>query len=217
MVNNKFLIPQLILNENTVLSFEEFILLHESQILFRILNNINCFHFRIFKNEVVYFKDKYNDCIYCYSEKKQKQSVIVYLDKSNHLNVENNDILTFLEDNEITMNVIDIKNNKSKDNLNKEKGVLIKEKFYLFTEAKELIKKNKSNMLNTEGLINSQSFYLEQKENNNYKIKQKRNYNLYNKNNPYNFIFKLQLHNKRNNYSLTEINTNNLLDYSFQN
>ena len=85
-INNKYSIPQIIINNKLILSYKQFKNFSESYpFLFqKIITGKNCCHIRFFEDEMVYPTQSLIDnseiiCIYCYSLKKTKKKKSEYL------------------------------------------------------------------------------------------------------------------------------------------
>lgn len=203
------------------MSYQEIIILHESQVLIKVFEGFICSHFRLYNNSIVYYKDKLtnnNDCIYCYSNKKSKKYITVFISKTDFYNKENHDFLSFLEENELIVEIIDY-NNTTIKNIKNENCALIGNIFYSFNEAMDIIinKEESKDCSNIESKNEFKLLNKVSKEDVSYKEKRDNSLNClkFNKN-PYNFINKLQLYNKELLTSFPDINTDNLLEYSFQ-
>ena len=95
-----------------MLTFYEFNILNESTLLDKILTGLECEHVRFFENRIVYPEKTQNFtiCIYCYSQKKNKQLVTLISNLRNYNDEENHEILSFCEKNELTLNLLDYEN-----------------------------------------------------------------------------------------------------------
>lgn len=109
-INASFPIPQVNINNSLILSYEEFIILNEAELLLRIVKGEICYHIRFYNNKIIHPLQDNGKCIYCYSEKKKNPIVMAILDQRNYFSEENNEILSFCENNEMTISLYDIEN-----------------------------------------------------------------------------------------------------------
>ena len=116
-INNTYSIPQIIINNKLILSYKQFKNFSESYpFLFqKIITGKNCCHIRFFEDEMVYPTQSLIDnseiiCIYCYSLKKIKKHVFLSCNLRDSYNKIINDILTYCEDNQITIDLVDYEN-----------------------------------------------------------------------------------------------------------
>jgi hypothetical protein len=111
-INSKLILPQIIIEERLVLTYQQFLTLNESGYLDKLLNRTVCEHIRFFKNDIVYVRAKYSEnvCIYCYSNKKIKKQISVICNMRDYFDEENNEFLTYCEKNEMRFEVFDYDN-----------------------------------------------------------------------------------------------------------
>lgn len=115
-INAQFPTPQVIFNKELPMTFLQFKLLSENHpsIFYSLLQGKHCSHLRFIGNTLVYPNDtvseKENICIYCYSNKKINPLVTIFTDFRNDSNELNNEIISFCEENEITLKLIDLDN-----------------------------------------------------------------------------------------------------------
>jgi hypothetical protein len=138
-VNSKLLLPQIIIEDSLVLTFQQFSVLNESGYLDKLKNKSVCEHIRFYKNEIAYVKVKQSEsfCIYCYSNKKIKKQISVICNLRDYFDEENNELLTYCEKNELRFEVFDYENeieitNSKIRNLikaNKSKAVIVGENY----------------------------------------------------------------------------------------
>ena len=105
------------INNKLILSYKQFKNFSESYpFLFqKIITGKNCCHIRFFEDEMVYPTQSLIDnseiiCIYCYSLKKIKKHVFLSCNLRDSYNKIINDILTYCEDNQITIDLVDYEN-----------------------------------------------------------------------------------------------------------
>jgi hypothetical protein len=115
-IDNKYSLPQIILNDELVFSFEQFKVSIDTGLFDKILNKTACNHTRFHKGQVVYSgRDKYDEkmCIYCYSNKKTKQHITLISNfrmYEGDEGCENNELLSYVETSNITIRLIDYEN-----------------------------------------------------------------------------------------------------------
>jgi hypothetical protein len=118
-INSKLSLPQVIINDSLILSFNEFSLLNETRLIEKISAGITCDHIRFYDNKIVYSQtDEDGVCIYCYSMKKIKQTVVYLCNQRDYLDETNHEIFSFCEKNQITMKIIDYENMNNNLNCN---------------------------------------------------------------------------------------------------
>ncbi len=199
-INNKYSIPQIIINNKLILSYKQFKNFSESYpFLFqKIITGKNCCHIRFFEDEMVYPTQSLIDnseiiCIYCYSLKKIKKQVFLSCNLRDSYNKIINDILTYCEDNQITIDLVDYENlyyyNLSMYSQEINEKINLKEDFCV-------VGNYISDLDNFYELIEKERINNEIK--NNFKLPNIRfdnnfNYPIFKKKNPYNFIEKLKL------------------------
>lgn len=122
-VNSKFTLPQVIINESLILTFNEFSLLNESRLFEKISAGVICDHIRFYDNKIVYAQTHEEEgvCIYCYSMKKTKQTVVYLCNQRDYLDETNHELFSFCEKNQITMKIIDLENISKNNNSHLEK------------------------------------------------------------------------------------------------
>ena len=199
-INNSYPLPQIIINHYLSLSYKQFKLLIESYpFLFqKIINGKSCYHIRFFEDQIIYPNQNLIDnseiiCIYCYSLKKINKDVFLCCNLRDSENQIINEILSYCEDNQITIEIIDYENlyyydlSKYSDDIinkiNKKEdfcviGNIISEldNFYNLLEKEKILKEKKNNFKIT-----------------NLRFENSLNYPIFKKKNPYNFIEKLKL------------------------
>lgn len=109
-INASFPIPQVIINNSLVLSYNEFISLNESDLLMKIVKGEICHHIRFYNSEIIHPLQDNGRCIYCYSEKKKNSTVTAIIDQRNYFSEENHEMLSFCEKNDMTILLYDIEN-----------------------------------------------------------------------------------------------------------
>ena len=181
LVNSSYEVPQVIYNDSLVLTYNQFHLLNEyySNILNQLNQGKRCHHLRFFKEKLVYPKEEEDDkmCIYCYSQKKVTPLVTLYSNVRNYDDEENNEIISFCEENEMTIKLVDIENDFSAESSSQRYFVLDGKKFELSKFYEALEKRKTKSKYFKEEIEESQIGA-------NAKFGQK---------NPYNFIEKLKL------------------------
>lgn len=138
------------INESLVLNYEHFITLNENGILEKIFFEKMCYHIRFFRNEIIHLRNNDDSqlCIYCYSSKKIKQNIVILANFLDSNDEELNEILTFIEKNEITLKIIDY------ENFCKEKI-----KNLDFTLISALVSKKENCILTDDEILPFESFY----------------------------------------------------------
>jgi hypothetical protein len=111
-INSKLTLPQVIIDESLVLTYQQFLTLNESGYLDKLMNKTVCQHIRFFKNDIVYARGRMSDsfCIYCYSNKKIKKQISVICNLRDYFDEENNELLSYCEKNEMRFEVFDYDN-----------------------------------------------------------------------------------------------------------
>ena len=114
-INSKFPLPQIIVEDELALTYDEFIILNESGVLDKIMTGATCNHIRIFNNEIVYSRttqaqDEFSYCVYCYSKKKIRQTITFISNIRDYKDYENHEILSFVEGNNLTIRLVDYEN-----------------------------------------------------------------------------------------------------------
>jgi hypothetical protein len=111
-INSKLILPQIIIQESLILTYQQFLTLNESGYMDKLMSRTVCEHIRFFKNEIVYVKEKLSEsvCIYCYSNKKIKKQISVICNLRDYFDEEINEVLTYCERNEIRLEVFDQQN-----------------------------------------------------------------------------------------------------------
>ena len=199
-INQKFDLPQIKIN-NLILNYNQFKILTENYYNFfiKILTGKKCFHLRFFENNLVFPFDFNNDfCIYCYSEKKIKKICAIVCDAKNSFDENLNEILNFLEENEITFEIFDYENFfENFENLpNFIKNNVINKKFSLFINEKEIEYENFWDEIKKIKKFHKKNFLFKNHEN---QIN-------FNEKNPYNFIEKLRLKKINEIFDINQIN-----------
>jgi hypothetical protein len=119
------------------------------------MNGSICTHIRIFKSEIVYsntIHEEFSYCIYCYSKKKKNKTITLIANFRDYHDEENNDILSFIEANNLTVKQFDYENyfNQEDDydgvNIdrlieNREKVFIIDQEVFRFSDFFEIIEK----------------------------------------------------------------------------
>lgn len=111
-INSKLDIPQAKIGKHLLVNYEQFINLLECNVLDRIIANDLCDHVRFFQDQIAYVKTE-NDiemCIYCYSKKKVNPKFQFFVPWRNSNDETIDDILSFCEENKITLVLNDIEN-----------------------------------------------------------------------------------------------------------
>jgi hypothetical protein len=128
-INDEISIPQIIFNDTLAINFEQYEILKELNLLDKISNGKICCHFRFFNGKLAFpnfelnnsyfnegeefflnFKDLENKnklCIYCNSRKRLRKKVKFFCNFRNSFDEEINQILSFCEENEISISLYD--------------------------------------------------------------------------------------------------------------
>ena len=174
-INNSYPLPQIIINNSLSLSYKQFKILIESYPTQNLIEN----------SEII--------CIYCYSLKKINKDLFLCCNLRDSENQIINEILSYCEDNQITIEIVDYEN-LYYYNLSKYSDKIINK-----INKKEdfcIIGNNISELDNYYNLLEKEKI-LKEKKNNfqipNLRFENSLNYPIFKKKNPYNFIEKLKL------------------------
>lgn len=111
-LNGKISLPQVKIDKSLVLNYENFMLLHEKDLLKKVIFKEICLHIRFFKENIAYIRtnDDEISCIYCLSNKKINQKFKFLLPKRNNFDEEVDLILSICEGQRITFKSYDLDN-----------------------------------------------------------------------------------------------------------
>jgi glutaredoxin len=232
-IDGSFKLPQIIIENSLVLTYQQLQALYESGLLDKLLNLTQCEHIRFHCGAIVYAKESNLNsddiCIYCYSLKRTKKQVTIFCNQRDYNDTDNNDVIAFCEANEIRFKLVDYVNDKL--SIFKEKTVVFNEDYeepYRYEDfqikvsnilsgkvkCEDCGKKLTSLEITVERCVSCSTPGLSTNSasssfNTNTPLTEKRF-----KRNPYNFIEKLQLHQRE--FSVQEKKIRKMLDYSFK-
>jgi hypothetical protein len=128
-INDEISIPQIIFDDILAINYEQFEILQEANLLDKISLGKICCHFRFFNKRLVYpnfesnnfltnegeefflnfqdLQDKIKNCIYCNSRKRLRKKVKFFCNFRNSFDEDINEILSFCEENEISISLYD--------------------------------------------------------------------------------------------------------------
>jgi hypothetical protein len=225
-INSKLVLPQIIIEDNLVLTFQQFSVLNESGYLDKLINRTVCEHIRFYRNDIAYVRVKQSEsvCIYCYSNKKLKKQISVICNMRDYFDDENNELLTYCEKNEIRFEVFDYENEFEITNpkirnlikVNKSKAIIVGENYsepMAFDEFYELKINPRCDSCGKKISFGSSrcGLCLSGASNTTADSSEKKRPE---RKNPYNFIEKLQL-GKKNYENVAKKEVQKILNYSF--